>query len=173
MRSYNGYLQVENQTILWQVNTRILQVEIMFNLIYYFGLRVRETLPQLTENSSLRTLNVWKKYLRIGHELLSKSSRASQNQNLRGYEWLSVTACLQYCAIIRKGNILFPKPSRNGSQTILYTTKQAVGKNTTDSLITRLSRRYTNHCIRVTAITLGLLENGFSNTDICFFTAWT
>ena len=33
----------------------------------------------------------------------------------------------------------------------------------------KLSRRYTNHCIRVTTVTV-LKENGYSNSDICKYT---
>ena len=169
----------------------ILQEEIMFNLIYYFGLRGRETLPQLTKNSIVcETSSDGKRCLRIGHELLSKNSRASLNQkefedlktarifeNKENPSECPVTAWLLYCDMISGSDILFPKPSRSGSrkQTTWYTSKQAVGKNTMDSLMTRLSqklclsRRYTNHCIRVTAVTV-LLENGYSNTEICSFT---
>ena len=35
--------------------------------------------------------------------------------------------------------------------------------------IIKLSRRYTNHCIRVTMVTV-LKEKGFSNFDICKYT---
>ena len=48
---------------------------------------------------------------------------------------------------------------------------EVIGKNTIDNLMPRLfaklqlSKRYMNHCIRVTMVTV-LKENGYSNNDI-------
>lgn len=72
---------------------------------------------------------------------------------------------------------LFPKPSKLKSKKMKtwYTKNQKVGKNTIDTLMSdlsgtfKLSRRYTNHCIRVTMVTV-LKEKGFSNSDICKYT---
>ena len=73
---------------------------------------------------------------------------------------------------------LFPKPctdkkklSRNGEW---YSSARPLGKNTLDTLMVtlseaaNLSKRYTNHCLRVTAITV-LKENGASNEEIAPF----
>ena len=56
-----------------------------------------------------------------------------------------------------------------------FSPSRKVGKNTVDNLMSnlstelKLSRRYTNHCIRVTMVTV-LKENGFSNSEICSYT---
>ena len=55
-----------------------------------------------------------------------------------------------------------------------YTSACSLGKNTLDTLMVNLSeaadlsKRYTNHCLRVTAITV-LKENGASNEEIAQF----
>lgn len=57
---------------------------------------------------------------------------------------------------------------------IWYTNEKCVGKNTLDTLMSTLSKtvglskRYTNHCLRVTAITV-LKESGASNEEIASF----
>ena len=45
----------------------------------------------------------------------------------------------------------------------------APGKTTTTTTKVPLSRKYTNHCIRVTMVTI-LKEQGFSNVEICSMT---
>lgn len=56
----------------------LMQQEIMFNLMYYFGLKGRETQPKLRKDSIIcRTSSIGKRYLEMKHELLIKNSRAS------------------------------------------------------------------------------------------------
>lgn len=172
-------------------NGEILQREIMFNLIYYFGLRGRETLPKLTKDSIIcKTSSTGKRYLALNHEILTKNSKASLQQKEfmdekepRAYEnetcraECPVTAWEFYLQQINHTPNLFPKPCKTHSKKISewYAPVQTVGKNTIDNLMAnissdlKLSRRYTNHCIRVTLVTV-LKENGYTNTDICSYT---
>ena len=172
-------------------NPVVLQEEIIFNLIYYFSLRGRESLPYLSKNSiEIKVSSTGKRYLQIVHELLSKNAKASLNQKeyedikqARAYEDLStpsecpVVAWEKYMSLIEGTSSLFPKPCKLTSKTVKswYTANRTVGKNSIDSLMSNLSlklnlsKRYTNHCLRVTFVTI-LKENGFSNSDICKFT---
>ena len=169
----------------------ILQREVMFNLIYYFGLRGRETLPTLTKDSIVvLQSSTGKRYLAISHELLTKNSKASLLQkefedckNARAYEnsecpsECPVAAWELYSKHIADSPSLFPKPCKLKSKKMKkwFSPSRKVGKNTVDNLMSnlstelKLSRRYTNHCIRVTMVTV-LKENGFSNTEICSYT---
>ena len=171
-------------------NSEVLQEEVMFNLIFHFALRGRETLPLLTRDSiSVATDADGKRYLKLNHELLSKNAKASLKNSeyedlkkARIYENQENTAeCPVTCFELYLSKLpstslsLFPKPCKNESKGlsgwVWYTKKQSVGKNTIDNLMARLSqrlslsKRYTNHCLRVTHITV-LKENGFSNSEI-------
>ena len=168
----------------------IIQQEVIFNLIYYFGLRGRETLPYFTKESIIcESDSNGKRFLRISHELLSKNAKNSLLQKeyedmkkARAYEnqdrpqECPVSSWELYSELVKTSKFLFPKPSLCKSSKITsFCTNQPLGKHSIDNLMAKLSaqlhlsRRYTNHCIRVTMITV-LKENGFSNTDISLMT---
>lgn len=169
----------------------VLQDEIIFNLIYYFGLRGRETLPHLSKNSIvIDTTSTGKRFLRISHDIISKNAKASLKQNeyedlkqARAYENIDnhsecpVVAWELYFLKISHCSSLFPKPTKVQSKKTIqsFSDKMCLGKNSLDNLMTKLSnklclsKRYTNHCIRVTLVTV-LKENGFSNAEICSVT---
>ena len=164
-----------------------LQEEIIFNLLYYFGLRGRETLPHLTKDSfSLETSSTGKVFLTIQHEILSKNAKASLRtkdfndiKTYRMYEYpekseeCPIVAWKLYIEMISDSPYLFPKPSamQIHRRKKNFCEKQPLGKHSIDNLMSNLSRKidlsrmYTNHCIRVTMIT-GLKEHGFSNAEI-------
>jgi len=169
-----------------------LQLEVMFQMIYHFGLRGRETLPYLTRSSfKVCKDSENRKYVILNHELLSKNAKASLKpseskdakgarmyENVEDKDCCPVAAFEMYMEIISKNcnhEHLFPKPctnmSKGLSQKRWYTKKQTVGKNTVDNLMSTLSetldlsKRYTNHSLRVTHITV-LKENGFTNAEI-------
>lgn len=172
-------------------NGEVLQREIMFNLIYYFGLRGRETLPKLTKDSVICIpSSTNKRFLKLNHEILTKNSKVSllrkefeDAKDARAYENLDcpeecpVVAWEMYMQHIADIPRLFPKPCKLTSKKSekWFSSIQPVGKNTIDNLMStlsrdlNLSRRYTNHCIRVTLVTV-LKENGYSNSDICSYT---
>jgi integrase len=164
----------------------ILQQEIMFNFMYYFSLRGRETLPLLNKNSIIceKDSND-RQYLRIGHELLSKNAKASLKQTefedlkkARAYENIdNPSECpVQAWKLYAEKNCtshLFPKPSVNKTprNKLDFCANKVLGKHSIDNFMPglsvnlNLSKRYTNHCVRVTMITI-LKENGFSNEEI-------
>lgn len=172
-------------------NSDVLQQEIIFHLIYHFGFRGRETLPQLSKMSfSLKVDSDQKEYYCLNHELLSKNAKASIKSSefedlkkARMYAFPQDESCCPVIAFklyLKKldecnSEHLFPKPCRNFStglaERVWYVSKQTTGTNTISTLMARLSnklslsKRYTNHCIRVTHITI-LKENGFNNTEI-------
>ena len=172
-------------------NGEVLQQEVIFNLIYYFGFRGRETMPLLDKSSfSIQKDSDGREYVSLNHELLSKNAKAS----LKPSEFLDLKKARMYaypddetrCPVqgfklyLDKimpldGNHLFPKPCKNFSKglaaRVWYTSKQTTGINSISTLMStlskklNLSKRYTNHCIRVSHITV-LKENGFSNSMI-------
>lgn len=166
-----------------------LQREIMFNIIYFFLLRGRESLPKLEKKSFVtESDSKGRKYIRIQCEMLTKNAKASlcqkeyeQLQNARMYENQDKCLCPvesfeKYFKLLPKeSQTLFPKPKVHISpKEEWYCSNASIGKHTFDSLMPRLSseaklsKRYTNHCIRVTAITV-LKENGKSNEEIAQF----
>ena len=106
-----------------------LQEEVIFNFLFYFGLRGRETLPFLTKDSIVcETSSTGKKYLRIGHEILSKNAKASLNpkeyedlKKARIYEKNDKNTCPVeawnlYLDLIKDSEDLFPAPSNMKSK---------------------------------------------------------
>lgn len=165
-----------------------LQEEVIFNLLFFLGLRGRETLPYLTKDSIIcETSSTGRKYLRICHEILSKNAKASLDQkefedlkkariyeNAEDKSKCPVEAWNLYLEYIKDSEHLFPTPSNIKSKKNVkwYTPNQKLGKNRLDCFMSNLSkklelsRRYTNHCIRVTLVTM-LKEQGYSNEDVC------
>lgn len=181
---------IKLMTYFDRTNGEVLQQEVMFHLIYHFGFRGRETLPQLSKSSFRVTRDSdGKKYVCLNHELLSKNSKASlktkEHEDFKqsrmyasdnsGDSNCPVAAFELYMNKIEHLNSLFPKSckllSKRKTSNQWYVEKQTVGKNTIDVLMSNmsaklsLSKRYTNHSIRVTHITV-LKENGFSNSEI-------
>jgi len=165
-----------------------LQDEVIFNFLFYLGLRGRETLPYLTKESIIcEKSSTGRKYLRICHEILSKNARASLDQKefedlkkARIYEdknnksQCPVEAWNLYLDQIKDSEYLFPAPTNVKSKKAVrwFTPKRKIGKNKLDCFLSKLSeklqlsKRYTNHCTRVTLVTM-LKEQGFSNADVC------
>ena len=164
-----------------------LQEEVMFNFLYYFLLRGRETLPHFNKDSFIiETDSNGKKYVRIQCELLSKNAKASliqkeyeSIQNARMYENDDQVNCpvhaLELYFTKLPNSCLFPKPFKNKrfapSNLSWYCGSKVIGKHTIGNLLKNLStaaglsKRYTNHCVRVTAISI-LKENGKTNEEI-------
>ena len=81
-----------------------------------------------------------------------------------------------YMDKIANHRVLFPKPCLHFDKIgTWYTQSKTVGKNTFDNLMKHLSlkcsltQNYTNHCIRVTVVSVLKLHN-ISNTDISLIT---
>lgn len=72
-------------------------------------------------------------------------------------------------------NSLFPKPMNRPSKSEWYCKSQQLGKNTLGNLMVNistrclLSKRYTNHCVRVTTVEV-LREQGYTNEQIALVT---
>lgn len=185
MAKLRAYFDRSNPTILLE--------EVVFNLLYYFSLRGRETLPYLNRNSiAIETDSTGRSYLRIQCDTLSKNAKASlrksEFENVKNQRVYENTSNSDHCPVAAyklylekmqqcKGDSLFPKPCLNKKKLasgMWYTEEKPVGKNTLDSMMARLSekanlsKRYTNHCLRVTAITV-LKENGATNEEIATF----
>ena len=164
-----------------------LQEEVLFNLLYYFLLRGRETLPYLNKDCfAIEKDSKGKHFVRIQCDRLSKNAKGSLLQkeyesikNARMYEIdepenCPVKAFKTYCEKLPNSN-LFPKPIKRARFSMTnsdwYCSTQTVGKNYIGNLLPKisssagLSKRYTNHCVRVTAISV-LKSNGKTNEEI-------
>ena len=133
-----------------------LQYEVIFNLLFFFGLRGRETLPHLTKESIIcETSSTGKKYLRICHDILSKNAKASLDpkefedlKKARIYENTDdkskcpVEAWNLYFESISDLIHLFPKPSNLKSKRSAkwYTPTQKLGKNKLDCFMSNSSK---------------------------------
>ena len=169
----------------------ILQEEVAFNTLYYFGLRGRETLRYLEKDSfSIESDSEGREFIRLVGDRLSKNCKASLKpadfenaKKVRCYafpekpEECPVNCLRMYLSKIPQNVIdFFPMPIKiSTSSKHWYSDKKCLGKNTLSSLMSDLSKklvlkkRYTNHCIRVTAVVV-LKEQGFDNHDISMVT---
>lgn len=163
-----------------------LQDEFIFNTLYFFGLRGRETLRELRKNSfAVEKDGQNRRYIRLVKNFNSKTCKASTKakefenaKNVRMYESTRPEECPVECfeAYLAKlpseTEELFLKPIlRPKNENAWYCKSQTLGHNTLGNTMANLSKkcslskRYTNHSVRVT--TVGVLrEQGFSNEEI-------
>jgi len=167
-----------------------LQDEFVFNCLYYFGLRGRETLRHLERNSfEIKTDTSNRRYLYLIGDRLSKNCKASLTpkdfedaKKVRAYECNErPSECPVICFELYMSKLpastssLFPKPLSKPTNEKWYCDTKQVGKNSLGELLPRLStklnlqKRYTNHCVRVTCVQV-LREQGYNNESIALVT---
>lgn len=168
----------------------ILQQQVWFYITYFFGLRGRETLPQLKKNCLSFTIDSdGREYAYLNHNVLSKNVKASldmkENENVKkcriydntsSDEMCPVSVLKTYLAKIPTENpSLFPLPMKNWNEKNWYCKKRFLGKASFGDMMKNisenagLSKIYTNHCVRVTVVTQ-LKSNGWSSEDVCLVT---
>ena len=139
----------------------------------------RETLPLLTKESVVcEVSSTGRKYLRICHEIISKNAKASLKEYMR-------TSTTKINALSKHGiytliksrilNIYSLHPpiwrAKRQIHVIGLSPRSKIGKNRLNTFMSNLSgklelsKRYTNHCVRVTLVTI-LKEHGYSNWDV-------
>lgn len=168
-----------------------LQQEIWFYITYYFGLRGRETIPQLSKNSiEFATDSDGREYAFLNHRVLSKNVKSSisakefnDEKEYKMYDCPNKSkACpvermKYYLSKIPATNLsLFPMPNKNWrNSNSWYCGRRGLGRRSLDTMMrvisqdAQLSQTYTNHSIRVTVVS-ELKEQGFSNEAICTIT---
>ena len=162
-----------------------LQEEAWFGIHFHFGLRGREMYRKLcTDSLVLDTDSTGRRYFRISHDFLSKNVKESlkkcEYENVkkaRLYEendekclFKGLNLYLEKVAESGCKNELFPLPMKKCGMK-WYCEKRVLGKNTFANMMSRISKNaetsknYTNHCIRVSDVTL-LHEGGHSTEEI-------
>lgn len=164
-------------------NKEVLQQECLFNIIYYFLLRGRENLRSLTRQSIGFQNCDNREVAFIKVPLLQKNVKASlkskEFEDLREARMAS-TMNDDHCPVKRlkyyisllpqntKDDTLFPRFNEKSKS---FSSLQVLGKDKLGSLMSdlstkaKLTRRYTNHCIRVTGINV-LHDSGLPNEKI-------
>lgn len=170
-------------------NPTQLQDEVIFNILLHFGQRGREHLRILKKTSiSFGADSDERQYGYISEGLPSKNRLASMKRSAyedikqaRMYECIENAECCPlralnvYLSKLRGNDSLFPKPLNKFSETEWYSGKAIRGKDWLGRFMNELSKKaglskvYTNHCVRVTAVTK-LHDSGFSCVDICAVT---
>lgn len=170
-------------------NAEVLQQEVWFNIVYYFALRGRETVAQLTKDSiEFSEDSDGRKFAYINHNVLSKNIKSTLKNN--EFENLKVArmydnpdniescplAALQlYFSKLPNNNYLFPQVVKDKNAKSWYCEKRSLGKNNLGQMMQTISKKakltqmYTNHCIRVRVVS-ELHHKGFSSEDICSVT---
>lgn len=163
-----------------------LQEECLFNIMLHFQLRGRENLRCLTQDSFGFSFESNREFAFIKVPLLQKNVKASVNrkefENLKGAKMVSqpnlkqcpVSKLKKYLSLLTpatKGNALFPCIKKDGS----FSTMTVIGKDklggflSSISLKAGLSKKYTNHCLRVTGINV-MHDAGMSPEEIASVT---
>lgn len=168
-----------------------LQQEIWFYFTYYFGLRGRETLPQLKKNSIEFAMDSdGREYAFLNHSVISKNVKASINikefSDEKEYKMYDRKGESKTCPVERTklylskipstNSSLFPMPNKNWQRSnVWYCEKRGLGRFPLGNMMkgisqeARLSQSYTNHNVRVTVVS-ELKDQGFSNEAICSIT---
>ena len=150
---------VKIRTYFNRSSGKILQEEIAFNTLYYFGLRGRETLRFLEKDSfSIECDSEDREYIRLVGDRLSKNCKASLKpadfENAKKVPCYAppekpdqcLVACLKQYLMKIPENVIdfFPMPikSSNTSQCqYWYSDKKCIGKNTLCNLMSDLSNK--------------------------------
>jgi len=168
-------------------SNNVLQQECQFNIILYFQLRGQENLKNLKKDSfGFHIGDGGREYAYLKSDLLQKNVKPSLRltefsdyKNARMYEQQNNLSCpikrlKNYLSLLPdtvKDNTLFPKCLKDGK----FSSSSVIGKNYLAQLMSNLSeclhlsKKYTNHCIRVTAINM-MHESGLSHEEISFST---
>lgn len=167
-------------------NLQVLQDEVLFNTIFHFGLRGRENLRSLTYSTfEMKTDDSGARYLHIAVPMMQKNVKASLNckdysdyKQARMYEVSDKHQCPLQAFFDYQSHFegpkadtpLFLKVGKNGTFS-----KQVIGKCTLGDFMKNLSKKinlqkmYTNHCIRVTVVTV-LKEQCVADRDVMLIT---
>jgi site-specific recombinase XerD len=164
-----------------------LQEEVIFNILYHFGMRGREHLRSLQKDTFLIDRDEdGREYIALDKVMKSKNVKASLNRReysdekqARMYacdlnkEKCPVEAMKLYLSLLpssTKDNTLFPMTTKAG-----FSPNTVLGKDTLGKFMAKLSidaklhKKYTNHCVRVTVVSV-LKEKGYSNDDVASIT---
>ena len=163
-----------------------IQEEVIFNTLYHFGMRGREHLKALEKDTFLvDTDEDGREFVTIQKVLKSKNVKASLSRReftdvkqSRMYSSDDKDKCpvevfktyLQLLPDTTKDNTLFPLAIKNG-----FSSQAVLGKETLGKFMTSLSKNaklhetYTNHCVRVTVVSV-LKNQGYSNEEVASIT---
>jgi integrase len=168
-------------------NPTCLQDEVFFNICYHFGFRGREWIRDLKKDDVCVCVDAQgREFVDLRRRSLSKNVKASLQSHI--YEdrkcivMYSLGGNTAHCPVVSikdylsrippKNNDLFPKAVKKfENHKIWYCDKGVLGKNTlatmmkSVSLRAKLSKAYTNHCVRATVVT-ELKENNVPIEDI-------
>jgi len=169
-----------------RTSTQVLQDEVLFNTIYYFGLRGRENLRNMKCSTIvIKSDSSGAQYAVIDVPMASKNVKASLNskehtdfKQARMYEKSDKSCCPVEALKLYKDS--FPSDADENTPLFLKCTKNGlskvpVGKTILSDFMKNLSKKlnlskiYTNHCIRVTVVTI-MREKNFPVKDIMLVT---
>ena len=166
-----------------RTNPTVLQDEVIYNTIYYFGQRGREHIRLLKKEDFIFINEDGKTCVKI-NKLPTKNVRGSCNSNdtydikqavmseIEDFSRCPV-ACLKLYLekLPPESDCLFPKPLNNYTRDNWYSPKAVRGKDYLGNLMKtlsgklHLSKTFTNHCIRSTVVT-NLIDDGYDTSYI-------
>ena len=165
-------------------NPESLMYKVYVDIALHFCRRGREGLRELTKSSFTEKLDENNQaYVTLSHMPLEKNHQgiSKKDDNIempRMYEQPGDDSCpvSSFRVYMSKLNVkcsaFFQKPNSNWQSSGLWFCNMPVGKNLICNFMSRisekagLSKRYTNHCLRVTAIDV-LSKHGVEPADIC------
>lgn len=167
-----------------------LQNEVIFSILYFLGARGREEFRRLRRSDiSICTDSEGQKFVKVSSkdsDNIRKNTRPSLKLKEyssirigRIYDTRAIEAIEIYLKLLSQGtpdsDNLFPRPLSNKNNKLIFSRSQVRGEHwlgdfmKTLSKKLKLSKMYTNHCIRCTTITIGK-EKGLTNQEIALLT---
>ena len=182
MKKINQYFDQSSPTTL--------QHQVWFNITYHLGLRGREAQRHLTKDSLvIREDSDGKRYVALSHDFITKNTKATEALNRNDFETVRQARMYERqnddkCPVkafelylekinVSSSNALFPKCNNKTqiSRGKEWYSNAVIGKNTLGNMLKTISKEavlskiYTNHSIRVTAVNV-LKEAGHTNDKI-------
>ena len=177
----NDMRKMYSSGVLGIDNPVSLQHKVYVEVALHFCRRSREGLRELTKNSFCEKVDSdGRSYITLGFNELEKNhqglGKGGETEEPRMYEQGGENCPLKsfrtYLSKLHGGcEAFFQKPNVNYKKTGVWYVRCPVGKNSIANFMkvisdkAGLSRKYTNHCLRVTAISV-LRRNGIDDSDI-------
>ena len=177
----NDMRKMYSSGVLGIDNPVSLQHKVYVEVALHFCRRGREGLRELTKNSFCEKVDSdGRSYITLGfneleknHQGLGKGDETEEPQMYeQGGENCPLKSFRTYLSKLHGGcEAFFQKPNVNYKKTGVWYVRCPVGKNSIANFMkvisdkAGLSRKYTNHCLRVTAISV-LRRNGIDDSDI-------
>ena len=177
--SKEDWEKIWSSGVLDDNNPTGLQRRVFMEIMIHFGRRGREGLCQLKKSSFQICQNEGKEYIKMalneqekmkqGTEKIEEGKQAIMSEQQQN---CPVASFKKFVSLLNpEEEALFTKPLKNWRTSTAWYSKQKLGANSVGTMMklisteAKLSKMYTNHCLRATTATI-LAQSGVQDRDI-------